>query len=381
MPSTLKKGKPELSISFKDTNLINKITDIDNIYDAYRQTLGGDGKFKKAAIVFSLNETYNLNKLRRALLDGTYRFGEYIEFYVYEPKERLINAPQYIDKIVQLAINNILKELYNPTFIYDSYACIEGKGTHECVDRLNYFMRKAKWEYGEEAYIIKMDIEKFFYTIDREILKVIISEKIKCEATLKLLFLIIDSANQIDRVGLPLGNTLSQLFANVYMNVIDQYAKRRLGLKYYVRYADDTIIMVENKEVAIKTLRDLVDFYSKELNLNMSVDKTKIFPINQGVNAIGFKIHATHRLLRNQSKKNIKRKAKRIPDSILSGRMSVLKSEQIFNSWMGHARHGNSFNFVDKLLDRNPYLMLVEGKVLKVDTDILHERGELANVS
>lgn len=373
MPST--EGKPVMSKIINNRNLIERITAKENMYDAYKQTLKGDGKYKREAMLFSLDETYNLMKLRQSLIGGTYKFGGYVEFYVYEPKERLIHAPRYRDKIVQLAINNVLKEIYNTTFIYDSYACIENKGTHKCVDRISYFMRKAKWEYGEDAYIIKMDIEKFFYTIDREILKEIIRKKIDCESTLSIIYEIIDSADEIDYRGLPLGNTLSQLFANVYMNEIDQYAKRKLSLKYYVRYADDTIIIVKDKETANKILDDLIQYYDSRLKLKMSLDKTKIFLIAQGVNAIGFKIHTTHRLLRNDSKKKIKRKSKRFPDSIAEGRMTVEKAEQILNSWLGHAKHGNSHNFIQRLLERNNYLYLNNRGVFKIDTTKIRGGG------
>lgn len=157
--------------------LFDKIVDEENIYDAYKQSLKGKGKYKNAAMIFALDETYNLRELRRSLIDETYQFDGYEEFPVFEPKERTINAPFYKDKIVQLAINNVLKEVYNPRFAYDSYACIDGKGTHKCVDRIQYFMRKAKWDYGDDAYIIKMDIKKFFYTIDREVLKKLLQKR------------------------------------------------------------------------------------------------------------------------------------------------------------------------------------------------------------
>lgn len=359
------------------SNLINRITDKNNIQDAYNQSLKGEGKYSLEAMVFSQNETYNLAKLRDRLVNGTYEFGDYVEFTVYEPKERLIHAPRYKDKIVQLAMNNILKELYNPCFIYDSYACIDGKGTHKCVDRISYFMRKARWMYGEDAYIIKMDIEKFFYSIDRKILKEILPKKIKCEKTLGILKKIIDSADAIDYVGLPLGNTLSQLCANIYMNEVDQYSKRKLGLRFYVRYADDTIVIVENKEKAVETLGLIAKFNSEVLNLKMSRDKTKIFPLSQGVNAIGYKIHATHRLLRNSSKKKIKRKAKRFPNSISEGRMEVSKAEQILNSWLGHAKRGSSHNFIQSLIGRNSYIYMNEEGVLKVDTSKIERHGEV----
>lgn len=322
---------------------------------------------------FSRNETYNLNKLRSSLIDETYKFSGYNEFVVYEPKERIINAPFYKDKIIQVAINNVLKEVINPTFIFDSYACIDNKGTHKCAKRIQYFMKKAKWMYGEEAFIIKMDMKKFYYSIDRDILKDILTKKIKCQKTLRLIFGIIDSAGLIDELGLPLGNTLSQICSNIYMNEADQFAKRKLSLKFYVRYADDIFIIVENKKKAQKVFEEMRVFIKENLNLDLSEDKSKIFPINQGVNGIGYKIHTTHMLLRNESKRNVKRRIKSIPRLILSGRISVKKAEQMLNSWKGHAEHACSYNFIKSLVSKNKFLFISDDGSLKVDKTQLTE--------
>lgn len=368
MPSP--KGRPVLS---KNNNLFKQITDKNNMYDAYKKSRKGNGKYKVQAMKFAANETYNLNKLRNSLIDGSYRFSGYIRFKVYEPKERVIHAPTYKDKIVQLSINNILKQIYNPCFIYDSYACIDDKGTHECVDRISHFMRKAKWEYGDNAYIIKMDIKKFFYSINRDILKKLYRKKIKCKRTLELIYKIIDSADSISELGLPLGNTLSQISANLYMNVIDQYAKRTLSLKYYVRYADDIVIIVKDKQKAQETLDNLKNAINSKLELQLNKRKTKIFPIDQGVNAIGYKIHCTHRLLRNCSKKKIKRKCRKFKGLYNKGLITREKIEEIINSWYGHASHGSSFNFILSLIERNNYIY-IERDSLKVDVSIL-EKG------
>ena len=358
------------------STIFDSIVDENNIYRAYRKALKGDNKYTPEAIRFSLDETYNLNALRQSLIDGTYRFDGYMRFKVYEPKERIIDAPHFKDKIVQLAINNVLKEIYNPCFIYDSYASIDNKGTHKCVDRIQHFMRKAKWQYGDGAYIVKVDVRKFFYSIDREILKGFLPKKIKCKKTLRLLYHIIDSAQLIDDLGLPLGNTLSQICANIYLNKLDQYCKRRLSLKYVVRYMDDVIIAVESKEKA-REVRGLVCvFIKQELNLNHNEDKTDIFPVDQGVNAIGFKIHTTHRLLRNESKKTIKRKTKKMRRLIVEGKMTKEKAEQILNSWLGHAKHGSSYNFIRRLLERHDYIYVDKKGALRVDIDKLKKEGE-----
>jgi hypothetical protein len=356
--------------------MFDKIIAKENIYKAYHKSLKGKNKYNSEAMEFSLNETYNINQLIQSLKDETYKFDGYIRFPVYEPKERIVDAPHYKDKIVQLAINNVLKELYIPSFIFDSYACLDNKGTHKCVDRIQHFMRKAKWEYGEDAYIVKIDMKKFFYSIDREILKKLLTKKIKCEKTIRLLYKIIDSANSIDDLGMPLGNTLSQICANVYLNELDQYCKRKLSIRYATRYMDDLVCIVPNKNEAKRILGLIRVFAKEKLNLALNEDKSKIFPINQGVNVVGFKIYATHRLLRNDSKKRIKRKAKKIRELLIEGKMPVIKAEQIFNSWLGHAKHGNSYNFITKLIKDNDYIYMNSKGNIKININILNKEKQ-----
>lgn len=349
------------------SQLIEDIVSVGNFDVAYEKSQKGKSKYKTDAMLYSLNLTHNLCETRRKLITGEYEFAGYINFRVYEPKEREIHAPHFEDKLIQLAINNVIKRIYQPTFIYDNYACLDNKGTHKAVERISQFMRKAAWEYGDEAFIIKADIRKFFYTINRDVLKTILPKKIKCPLTLNLLYKIIDSADAIDSIGLPLGNLLSQLEANIYMNECDQFCKRKLSLKYYVRYADDIVIIVKNKEEAQRILKLIIEFIANKLKLNVNEKKTKIFPINQGVNTLGFKIYKTHRLLRNDSKKKIKRKTKKMRRLIKEGLMTTEKAEQILNSWLGHARYGCSYNFINRLLSNNNYIYMNSKGVLKVD--------------
>lgn len=348
-------------------SLFEEITSEENIKVAYLKSQEGKAKYRAPALSFYIDEEYNLSKLRESLLNKTYAFGEYHSFYVNEPKRRLIHAPRYHSKIVQLAVNEKLKEILYPTFIYDSYACMTGKGTHKAVDRVQDFMRRAKSNYGDDTYIINLDISKFFYTIDRSILKKLLRRTIKCKDTLWLLDLIIDSVDDISEIGLPLGNTLSQLSANVYLNKLDQYSKRFLGIKYYVRYMDDVVAFAPNKEVAREWIKAMDQFVKVHLNLDVNPKKTQIFPLAQGCNAYGFKIWPTHKLLRNDSKKNIKRKSKKMLHLLKSQQMTIQKAEQILNSWLGHARYGNSYNFIQSLIERNPYIYMNEKGILRVD--------------
>ena len=345
----------------------NKIVSYENLNTAYIQSQKGDNKYKKESMIFEQNRTKNLLEIQKSLKDGTYEFSDYTTFTVYEPKERVIDAPCLKDKIVQLAINNIIKEIINPKFIYDSYACIDNKGTHKAVYRIQHFMRKAHWRYGEDTTIIKMDIKKFFYSIDREITKKEFSKKLDCERTLELIYKIVDSADKISEKGIPLGNTLSQIGANLTLNPLDQFAKRKLSLKYYVRYADDIFIVVESKIKAKETLKVLNDFIENELNLKLNKNKTKIFPISQGVNGLGYKIHITHMLLRNESKKKVKRKLKAMPGLILKSDMKIEKAGQMLNSWKGHADYACSYNFYLKLIDKYDCLYLDKNSHFKIE--------------
>jgi len=343
---------------------------------AFSKSQKGHSKYDREALEFAMDEVYNLLQLQKEIKDETYEFSGYTTFTISEPKERVINAPHYKDKIIQLAVNRVLKEIYKPHYIYDTYACIDGKGTHACVKRIQYFMRKAKWNYGDGAYIVKIDIEKFFYTIVREILKTLLTKKIKCKKTLQLLYKIIDSARLIDVLGLPLGNTLSQLCANICLDVVDQYAKRGLGLKYYVRYMDDITIFVESKERAKEVLELIRGCVESRLHLKLNSSKSKIFPISQGVNTIGFKIYPTHMLLRNDSKKRIKRKAKKMKRLLINKEMTIETAEQILNSWHGHAKQCCSYNFIQSLLRKNDYIYMNKKGVLKVNKNKLYRKDE-----
>lgn len=351
--------------------LFDEMFSLDNLEKAYKQSLKSDGKFKAEALIFQRNETVNLQRLRDSLYNRTYKFSGYNEFTIYEPKERIINAPHYKDKVVQLAMNNVLKEILVPTFISDSYACMDNRGTHKAVEKVQKNLRKAYWEYGEEAYICKVDVSKFFYSIDRDILKKIYRKKIKDGDVLWVMDVVTDSGGLIDDIGVPLGNTMSQLYANSYLDTLDQYCKRYLSYKYYVRYADDVIIILPNKEEAQKAKYLCEQHLINRLNLVANPKKSQIFPIDQGVNAYGFKVYRSHKLLRDDSKKKIKRKIRKMPYLIASGRMTIDKANQMLGSWSGHARYASSMNFMQSILDKRSYITKVDN-LLKINEEALN---------
>lgn len=342
--------------SFKYDDLYEKIIAFKNLEYSYRQVIKGERKFKKDAILFSMLEDVNLVQLWQELKTGQYRVGEYIRFKVYEPKERLVSAPRVMDKILQFAIHNIIKNVYANVFISDSYACLESRGTHSAVNAVQRNQRIAERDL-HDPWVVKLDVSKFFYSIDRDILKPILRKKIKCKKTLWLLDLIIDSSPE-GECGIPLGNVTSQDFANIYLNELDQYTKRYLGIRYYVRYMDDVVAIVDGKESAQKLLLDMSNFLVERLNLVANPKKSKIFKLKQGINAYGYKIWTTHRLVRNQSKRAMKRRIKAMDRKLKTEEVELQNVQQAVNSWLGHARHSNSFNLAKKIFANYPYIKI-----------------------
>lgn len=357
----------------------SKIIKEENFDHAYHRTQKTDTKYSQEALNFSADLTYNLDQLRKELIERCYQPGEYNIFTIHEPKERVIAAPKYRDKIVQFAIHNVINDDFERKFIKDSYACQKGKGTHAAADRIQHFLRKAKWMW-DKPWIIKADIKSFFYSIKHYIIKNILVKKIKCKDTLQLLYKIIDNSPDetglpvskyeselyYHDLGLPLGNVTSQLLANLYMNELDQFCKRKLSLKHMVRYMDDTFCVVKTRKRAKEVKKLMTQFVNEKLDLKMNQNKTKIFPLAQGINMVGYKIWPTHMLLRNSSKKRIKQKLSKFKDLLIEGKISKEKVEQILNSWKGHADHASSENFYLYLEDRFDYIYRNEEGAFKV---------------
>ena len=316
--------------------MFDRITTSKNFIRSFNSTRLGKCKYKAEALKFYTDWPLNLERLRQELINDQYQVSDYTEFKVYEPKVRVIRAPKYRDKIIHHAVNNVLREYYEPKFIVHSYACIRGRGTHSAIRTLRLQASRAS-KIMEDPHFIKMDISKFFYTIDHEILKTILRKKTTCERTLALLYRIIDSAGD---VGLPLGNLTSQILANIYMNELDQYAKHTLKLRYYVRYADDFFVVVDGREEAKRIKNLLGNFVTQELNMRIAEHKCGITKVSRGVVALGMKVYPTHVLLLGKHKRTARKIVKKgNPASI--------------NSWKSFASSADCYNFM-KLVGMNP---------------------------
>lgn len=313
--------------------------------------------YKNEVIRFELNLENNLINLMNSIKNNTYHLGDYYSFKIFEPKERVINALPYKDRIVhQWYVEEFIKPYIVPTFISTSFACLKDRGTHKAVDMVQTQLRNFKRE-RKNFWILKCDIRKFFYNIDPIILFDILKKYIKDKKLLQFTHLLIfDKRQNSDKIGIPIGNYTSQFFANIYLNELDQYIKRILKIKYYTRYMDDFILLLNSKADCIKYKKLIEDFLGFKLHLKLN-DKSRYYPQNMGVNFCGYRIFTTHRLLRVSSKKNIKRKIKHWNKQYKKNTLNLPRTMQSINSWRGHISHCNSYTLEKKVLNTCDFLV------------------------
>ena len=289
-------------------NEFDKKLTYENLMKAHILSRKGKG-YRKDIILFNLKQEEYIMWLYKELKNGTYKHGGYTEFYVIEPKLRRIQKSRYIDRIVhRWIVDEFLNEYFVKTFINTTYACLKNRGMHKACLDVQAAMKHCK-NIWNNYYILKMDIRKYFDSIDKDILFKILSKKIKDEKLLEVIKQIVYST--AGKKGQPIGNYTSQTFANIYLNELDQYVKHKLKCKYYFRYLDDSIIMIKTKKEAIENLSKIRKFLIENLSLELN-EKTQIFKSSQGVNFCGYKINEYRLKIRDRRKKEIKEENKNI---------------------------------------------------------------------
>lgn len=313
----------------RKNNLYERIISLDNLYRA--DEIARKGKAGQYGIkLHDRNRMANLESLHKSLKEKTYENSSYSTFTIFEPKERLIfRLPYFPDRIVHHAIMNVLEPVFVGTFVQSTYSCIKGKGIHAAAEDL----KKALKDKDGTRYCLKMDIKKFYPSIDHEVLKMLVRRKIKDGQLLWLLDLIIDSAP-----GLPIGNYLSQYFANFYLSAFDHWLKEKKAVKHYFRYADDLVILSPDKQQLHALLADIREYLSNRLKLTVK-ENYQVFPVEaRGIDFVGYRFYHTHVLLRKRIKQNFAR--------MLANR----KNPASVASYYGWAKHCNSRNLLKKLL-------------------------------
>ena len=263
----------------------------DALYQAWIDASAGK-RGKRATLDFGRNLAANLDALHQELHSGRYTIQPYKEFKVFEPKERTIFAPAFRDLVVQHAIYKLIYPIFNRTFIDQSYACRKGKGTHKAADYAQQALRSST----PDSYILQLDIKKFFYSIDRPVLRTQIERQIKDRRFVAVMMLFAEYGQP---VGIPIGNLLSQTYALIYMNPLDHFIKRELGARRYCRYVDDFVIFGWPRERCVAALARIEVFIADELHLVLS--RHSLHKCKRGLNFVGYRTWRSTRFVRKHS--------------------------------------------------------------------------------
>ncbi len=305
----------------------HNIISCENLLTSWQEFIRGKRK-RPDVQAFAINLPDRIFELHAELLQRTYCHGPYTHFRISDPKPRDIHKASVRDRLLHHAIYRVLYPFFDRKFVSDSFSCREEKGTHKAMDRFRSFSYQVSKNHTRTCWILKCDIRKFFATVDHTTLLNILASTIPASDILWLLREIVDSFNSgTAGKGLPLGNLTSQLFVNIYMNEFDQFVKHKLKVKYYIRYADDFVILSEDKTVLEDLLQEIRQFLSQRLHLKLHPDKVFIKTLASGLDFLGWVHFPDHRVLRRATKR----------------RMLARVNQNNLSSYLGLCKHGNTY--------------------------------------
>ncbi|RIK60466.1 RNA-dependent DNA polymerase [candidate division KSB1 bacterium] len=339
--------------------MFKQLTSWDNLLLASKKASKGKrGQANVASFEYLLEE--NLLCLQDELLSQAYRPGKYENFFIHEPKRRLISAAPFRDRVVHHALCNVIEPIFERSFIYDSYANRVGKGTHRALDRCQEFARRFK-------YVLPCDVCQFFPSIDYAILRGSIARKIHDANVLWLIDLILASGEgvlrdaydmiyfagddlfAVDRPrGLPIGNLTSQFWANVYLNSFDHFVKRELRCTGYLRFVDDILFFDNNKETLWKW-KDLSQQRLDQRRLTMHAGAHPR-PVHEGVSFLGFIVFPQHRRLKRRRGIHFHRNLRSLFAQHDSGQIPLAMITASVQGWVNHVRYANTIGLRSKIL-------------------------------
>jgi retron-type reverse transcriptase len=304
-----------------------------------------------------------LPELRLELLEDRYQPGGYLSFYIHDPKKRLISAAPFRDRVVHHALCNVIEPLFEPRFIFDTYANRVGKGTHRALDRCTEFMRRFR-------YVLPMDVCQFFPSIDHALLYDVLARGIQDERVLRLCGQILASgqgvlAEEYQMVwfpgddllaaarprGLPIGNLTSQFWANVYLNDFDHFVKRQLKCRGYLRYVDDMLLFSDDK-AELHAWRQVVIGYLAGLRLTIHENSAQPRPTRTGLPFLGFQVFPDHRRLKRRKAVHARRRLKALAARYQAGQIPAEAVQASVTAWVNHAAHGDTFGLRKAVLSQ-----------------------------
>ncbi len=347
--------------------IYNQVAAKENLYRA-AYFAARSRRYRPASADFNFKLEEEIGRLHRELTDKTYRHGGYRLFTIYEPKERLIAAAPFRDRVVHHAVHDVIEPVIDRTFIYDSYACRKGKGMHKAVERAQAFLLA-------NSFCLHADIRKYFPSIDHYILKGIIRKKIEDKDVLWLLDEIIDSAVSL-RGGLPIGNLTSQFFANLYLNELDHFVKQKMRLRYYIRYMDDFLVFSNDKPGLRKIKDALRDFLRARLGLRIHEEKSQIYEISNGLKFLGFRLYGHYRRLTTKNVSSFRKQLGLQRVLLTQGSLKPVHLKDSVRCWVAHSRYADTgglrLSIYNELMQRDAAF----GRLLK---DVLVAGGGVLN--
>ena len=344
-------------------NLYEKIYNMDNIRLAHKNARKGKKHYSEVNMVDN-NSEYYFKQVYDMLKNKTFKNSQYYIFKLIDNgKEReIFKLPYFPDRIIHHCIMQILEPIWKKSLIRDTYSSIKGRGLHDGVKRI----KKALKDREGTKYCMKLDIKKFYPSVNHEVLKRIIRQKIKCQDTLWLLDEIIDSTK-----GVPIGNYLSQYFGNIYLSGLDHFVKEKYHMNYYFRYCDDIIILSESKEKLWQVLY-AINNYCKLLVLSIK-ENYQVFPIDiRGIDFLGYRFFHNFVLLRKSIANRFKNKIKNIIEN-----NSEMPRTNIINgimSYYGWIKHGDCKQLFNKYINKEIQ------NIMEINCFLLQQKNPLKEI-
>lgn len=342
------------------TSLYPQVYAFANLHWAFRKARRGKrDRPEVAAFEFDLEE--NLFRLRQELASRTYRPSPYRSFYVRDSKRRLISAAPFHDRVVHHALVNVIEPLFELRFIGDCYANRIGKGTHRALDRCQQFARRYH-------YVLQCDVRQFFPSVDHAILRAQLARVVGDEGVMWLVDQILAGgagilAGEYEMAwfpgddllaatlprGLPIGNLTSQFWANVYLNDLDQFVKRTLRCRAYLRYVDDCLLFADDKPV-LHDWRTAIIGRAAGLRVRLHERQAQVYPVTEGIPFLGFRVFPDHRRLKSRRGHAARRRLQALARQYVAGEVDVKRLTAAVQGWVAHAAHGDTWGLRRDLL-------------------------------
>jgi RNA-directed DNA polymerase len=344
------------------SNLYPQVWDFENLYLAYRKARKGK-RSRPGAADFERVQDDELLALQDELRTFSYQPGAYHNFHIHDPKKRLISAAPFRDRVVHHALCRVIEPIWEPRFIHDSYANRIGKGTHRALDRATQFARKHK-------HFLQCDVRQFFPAVDHDILRREFARLIRDDRLLWLVDQILDSGKDVlteeydmtwfagdslwaaqRQRGLPIGNLTSQFWANIYLNSLDQFVKRELKCKAYLRYVDDFLLFSDDWDELISWQVAVIEHLAS-LRLALHEESARVFPTESGIPFLGFRLYPEYRRVKRRKVVNYRRKLRRLLAEYASGGFFYPELDANIQGWLNHVQQADSWGLRRDVLKR-----------------------------